>query len=218
MQYLIEAKNIHKSYENTKVLNGVDVSLKKNSSLAIMGASGEGKTTLLHILGSLEDFDAGSLNILNFTTNSLLCEKIGFIFQNYNLLDDFTLLENILSPPSIARKNISSNSEMHNRAINLLQMVGLDSRKDILAQKLSGGEKQRAAIARALIMDPDIILADEPTGNLDYKNSIIVHELLISSVKKHKKSLIVATHDKSLASMCDKIYTLKDGIIEKSHL
>ena len=218
MQYLIEAKNIHKSYENTKVLNGVDVSLKKNSSLAIMGASGEGKTTLLHILGSLEDFDAGSLNILNFTTNSLLCEKIGFIFQNYNLLDDFTLLENILSPPSIARKNISSNSEMHNRAIDLLQMVGLDSRKDILAQKLSGGEKQRAAIARALIMDPDIILADEPTGNLDYKNSIIVHELLISSVKKHKKSLIVATHDKSLASMCDKIYTLKDGIIEKSHL
>jgi len=218
MQYLIEAKNIHKSYENTKVLNGVDVSLKKNSSLAIMGASGEGKTTLLHILGSLEDFDAGSLNILNFTTNSLLCEKIGFIFQNYNLLDDFTLLENILSPPSIARKNISSNSEMHNRAIDLLQMVGLDSRKDILAQKLSGGEKQRAAIARALIMDPDIILADEPTGNLDYKNSIIVHELLISSVKKHKKSLIVATHDKSLASMCDEIYTLKDGIIENSHL
>ena len=218
MQYLIEAKNIHKSYENTKVLNGVDVSLKKNSSLAIMGASGEGKTTLLHILGSLENFDAGSLNILNFTKNSLLCEKIGFIFQNYNLLDDFTLLENILSPPSIARKNISSNSEMHNRAIDLLQMVGLDSRKDILAQKLSGGEKQRAAIARALIMDPDIILADEPTGNLDYKNSIIVHELLISSVKKHKKSLIVATHDKSLASMCDKIYTLKDGIIEKSHL
>lgn len=213
---LLEAKNIYKTYKNPHplhILKGVDLELKKNQSIAIMGASGIGKTTLLHILGTLETFQEGTLSILNNTllNDEIRNKHIGFIFQTYNLLEDLTLLDNVLMPAYISRQNIKKESPAYKRALLLLEEVGLDKRINHLAKTLSGGEKQRATIARAFCNNPDIILADEPSGNLDHENSKIIHSLLLNSVKKFNKSLIVATHDKELASLCDKIYHLEDG-------
>ncbi|NGX34080.1 MAG: Lipoprotein-releasing system ATP-binding protein LolD [Candidatus Anoxychlamydiales bacterium] len=213
---VLQAKNLHKSYktpDNLQILKGISLTLKKNESIAIMGSSGAGKTTLLHILGTLESFDSGEISILDSacSDNEIRNKHIGFIFQSYNLLEDLTLLENILIPALIARKNIASKSIANKRAFLLLKEVGLTKRKNHLAKELSGGEKQRATIARAFLNDPDIILADEPSGNLDFENSKIIHKLLIESVKKYNKSLIVATHDKKLASLCDKIFYLENG-------
>ena len=217
MTIILKAKDIHKTYNNPvklHILKGINLELKKNHSIAIMGASGVGKTTLLHILGTLESFDTGTLHILNNDkpANDIRNKHIGYIFQNYNLLEDLSLLENILMPAYIARKNIKKNSPSYKRALWLLEEVGLEKRADYPAKNLSGGEKQRAAIARAFCNDPDIILADEPSGNLDHANSKIIHKLLIDSVKKFNKSLIIATHDKELASLCDEIYILEDVI------
>jgi len=213
---VLKAKNIHKTYKNPDILHilkGIDLELQTNQSIAIMGTSGVGKTTFLHILGTLETFETGSLSILNnnHLTNNIRNKHLGFIFQTYNLLEDLTLLENILMPAYIARQNIKKDSHTYKRALLLLEEVGLEKRAHYLAKNLSGGEKQRATIARAFCNNPDIILADEPSGNLDHENSKIIHLLLINSVKKFNKSLIVATHDKELASLCDKIYYLKDG-------
>lgn len=213
---VLKAKNIHKTYKNPDILHilkGINLELAKNQSIAIMGASGVGKTTLLHILGTLETFEEGSLSILNNDklTNDIRNKHIGFIFQTYNLLEDLTLLDNILMPAYISRQNINKNSPSYKRALLLLEEVDLKKRSTYLAKDLSGGEKQRATIARAFCNNPDIILADEPSGNLDHENSKIIHNLLINSVKKFNKSLIVATHDKELASLCDQIYILEDG-------
>ncbi|KKL86498.1 hypothetical protein LCGC14_1944110, partial [marine sediment metagenome] len=215
-EIVLNAKNLHKSnktFNDLHILKGISLTLKKNESIAIMGSSGAGKTTLLHILGTLESFDSGKINILNSSlkNNAIRNKHIGFIFQSYNLIDDLTLLENVLMPALIARKNILSKSLAHKRALMLLKEMGLTKRKNHLAKELSGGEKQRATIARAFLNDPDIILADEPSGNLDFQNSKIIHKLLIDSVKKYNKSLIIATHDKQLASLCDKIYYLENG-------
>ncbi|MBN2479292.1 MAG: ABC transporter ATP-binding protein [Parachlamydiales bacterium] len=213
--FAIKAKKLKKSFDDFVVLKDINLEIEKNRSIAIMGESGEGKTTLLHILGTLDSFDEGDLEILDqkaaFSKNNFLGEKIGFIFQSYNLLEDLTLLDNVLMPAYIARKNIKKNSPIYQRALNLIKDVGLTSKVDLFAKNLSGGEMQRAAIARALVLDPDIILADEPSGNLDFKNSQNIHQLLINFQKKHQKCLIVATHDKNLASLCDKTYLLKDG-------
>jgi len=215
-EVVLKAVNLHKSYktfDDLHILKGISLTLKQNESIAIMGSSGAGKTTLLHILGTLESFDSGKINILNSSSknNEIRNKHIGFIFQSYNLIDDLTLLENVLMPALIARKNILSKSTAYKRALNLLKEVGLIKRKNHLAKELSGGEKQRATIARAFLNDPDIILADEPSGNLDFENSKIIHKLLVDSVKKYNKSLIIATHDKKLASLCDKIYYLENG-------
>jgi len=213
---VLQATNLHKIYKNPDdlhILKGLSLNLNKNESIAIMGASGAGKTTLLHILGTLEAFDSGEINILNSSlkNNEIRNKHIGFIFQSYNLIDDLTLLENILMPAMIARKNVLSKSTIYQRALLLLKEVNLSDRENHLAKDLSGGEKQRAAIARAFLNDPDIILADEPSGNLDFENSKIIHNLLINSVKKFNKSLIVATHDNLLASLCDKKLLLENG-------
>jgi lipoprotein-releasing system ATP-binding protein len=177
-----------------------------------MGASGEGKTTLLHILSGLENIDSGDIKIFNKNkfTNSLINERIGFIFQSYNLLDDLSVIDNILMPAKIKRADISMNSPSYKNAINLLQDINLSNKKNDLAIHLSGGEKQRVAIARAFCNNPDIIFADEPSGNLDNKNSKIIHDLLIDFSKKNKKTLIIATHDESLAKMCKRVFLLKD--------
>ncbi len=217
-EFILKATNIHKSFlkpDKVDVLSGVSLSLKPKESIAIIGASGEGKTTLLHILGTLESFDKGRLEIAGNTqlTNETRNRHVGFIFQTYNLLEDFSTLDNILMPRRIRRENVSENSPVYNNAILLLKQVGLENRKHFLAKVLSGGEKQRVAIARALCNNPDIILADEPSGNLDHSNSLAIHNLLIDCVKKHEKSLIVATHDKELAGLCDKTYELKNGQI-----
>lgn len=216
MGFNLEAKNISKHYMSSQrvdVLKKVSISINPAESIAIMGSSGEGKTTLLNVLGLLEKPDDGfiklSSDLVNFNNAAKLRnEKIGFIFQDYNLLDDFTVLDNITFPARVGRRNLKDSIK---RAEKYIELVGLGHRKNFQTKFLSGGEKQRTAIARAFCNDPDIILADEPSGNLDHKNSKIIHELLLSITKNEQKSLIIATHNFELASLCDRSFELKDG-------
>ena len=218
MSFNLEAENISKYYSHPQrvdVLKNISLSVKPAESIAIMGSSGEGKTTLLSILGLLERPDEGVIKLDSADVNfgnaaKLRNEKIGFIFQDYNLLEDFTVLDNIIFPARVGRKNLKTSTK---RAEKYIELVGLGHRKGFQAKFLSGGEKQRASIARAFCNDPDVILADEPSGNLDHANSKIIQELLLSITKKEQKSLIIATHDLKLANMCDKIFELKDGFL-----
>jgi lipoprotein-releasing system ATP-binding protein len=204
---ILIAKKISKSYPNVNIFSELDLEIKQGQSVAICGRSGEGKTTLLHILGTLEEPDSGIIEIngqqLTRSNASALRNKhIGFIFQSYNLLEDFTVLDNVLMPARIARKTPDKNHGME-----LLRQVGLQDRAQSLAKFLSGGERQRVAIARALCNNPDLIFADEPTGNLDKANAKKVGELLLSL----NKTLILVTHDPELASLCNQSYTLSGG-------
>ncbi len=218
---LLKAVKITKKFllpSPIEVIKGIDLEIYPGESVAIMGKSGEGKSTLLHILGTLERPTSGSLtfcgkDLLATPLPTLRNRHIGFIFQTYNLLDDYTTLGKDFLPAKIARRPVHKGSEAYERAWMLLETVGLKERALFPAKLLSGGEKQRAAIARALANDPDLILADEPSGNLDHAHSQQVHALLIDCVKKFGKSLIVATHDKELSSLCDKTYLLKDGLL-----
>ena len=214
MSPILSIKNLKKSYfssEKIEVLRGVSLEIFPQKTIAIMGSSGEGKTTLLHILAGLESFDEGLL-VEGSGKNlpSISPEDRGMIFQSYNLLEDCTVLENLLFPARILRRDLSSYKE---RAFSLLQKVGLLDRKDSLAKILSGGEKQRIAICRALLCSPKLILADEPSGSLDHYNSTLIHQMLLKMVKEENKSLIVATHDMELANLCDKKYQLKEGLL-----
>lgn len=204
---MLKATNISKSYPKVSVLSKLSLEVEAGESIAICGRSGEGKTTLLHILGTLEEPDSGEIEIAGQTltrsnASSLRNQQIGFVFQSYNLLEDFTTLENVLMPARIARKPIS-----RQKGLELLALVGLEDRADFPAKLLSGGEKQRTAIARALCNNPNLILADEPTGNLDRTNAKRVGEILLSL----KKTLILVTHDLELASLCKKKYELSCG-------
>lgn len=211
---ILKAVNISKSFrypQSTPLFSQISLNLEKGQSLAITGRSGEGKTTLLHILGTLEEPDSGEIFIADTlfspANGAMLRNRhIGFIFQSFNLLEDFTTLENILMPSRIARKSQSREYGLH-----LLEQVGLQDRANFPAKLLSGGEKQRAAIARALCNNPDLILADEPSGNLDQANANAIGELLLSLVEKQKKGLILVTHDSQLASYCQKQAVLSDG-------
>jgi lipoprotein-releasing system ATP-binding protein len=211
---ILEAKKISKSFlhpQKISVLESVSLQIERGQSISIMGRSGEGKTTLLHILGALEEPDSGTISIVNEIVapangHRLRNRHIGFVFQAYNLLEDFTALENVLMPLRIARKKIDPAYGMH-----LLDQVGLANRTHFPAKLLSGGEKQRAAIARALCNDPDLIFADEPSGNLDSANAAIVGDLLFSLVKQKNKSLVLATHDPDLAARCDRRLILAGG-------
>lgn len=224
-EIILKAENIHKSFSSpapVQILSGVNLIVEAQTSIAIMGRSGEGKTTLLHILGTLENFDLGSLTICGTPVHALNAarlrnEKIGFIFQSYNLLEDFTTLENVLMPGKIGRKKTAKGGANYQYGMELLQQVGLENRAHFPAKVLSGGEKQRAAIARALYNDPDIILADEPSGNLDHASSDVIHQLLLDVVHRRKKTLILVTHEEELAKSCDKKYLLSRGnlLIEK---
>ncbi len=212
---LLKAIRVTKSFfypEKITVLKEVSLTLNPGESLSIMGASGEGKTTLLHILGSLEKPDSGELQILGKTPSSQTrLYDLGFIFQNYNLLEDLTVLQNVLLPAKIGRKPTGKNSYAYKRALYLLDLVGLSSRSGFPLSLLSGGERQRCAIARALINNPSLLLADEPSGSLDYETSQKIHELLLYLAKKEKKGLVIATHDLELASLCEKKVLLKQG-------
>lgn len=204
---ILKAKEITKSYPKVQVLSGISLTVKSGESVAICGRSGSGKTTLLHIFGTLEEPDSGEIEIAGLrltrsTAPHIRNQQIGFIFQAYNLLDDFTALENVLMPARIARKTLS-----RQKGLELLSLVDLETKADLPAKLLSGGERQRVAIARALCNDPNLILADEPTGNLDRTNGKKIGELLISL----KKSLILVTHDPELAALCSHQYLLKDG-------
>ena len=205
------AKNISKSFnypEKVTVLSNVSLEVAAGESVAICGRSGSGKTTLLHILGTLERQDSGEVIVNGQVATSqnihfLRKYSIGFIFQSYNLLEDFTALDNILMPAKIAR--IECNRE---KGLALLEQVGLVHRAYFPAKLLSGGERQRVAIARALCNDPKVILADEPSGNLDEKTGRDIGDLLLSLVLEKKKSLILVTHDEKLASLCHRTYRL----------
>lgn len=216
---ILTAKGIHKTFHHPQpipILKGIDLTVKRGDTIAIMGRSGEGKSTLLQILGTLEAASSGSLEIngqtvTNFNKSRLRNQNLAFIFQSFHLLEDYTALENVLMPAKIARAGTSPGSLAYQRACLLLDTVGLDSRKHFNTKLLSGGEKQRAAIARALCNDPDIILADEPSGNLDRQTSHQIHELLINFALKYNKALIVVTHNSELANLCSSCYTLSDG-------
>jgi lipoprotein-releasing system ATP-binding protein len=218
---ILIAEHLKKSFFDPKrldVLSDVSLTLSAGESIAICGRSGEGKTTLLHILGTLETPDSGTLSIANTKVNSrnayqLRQQCIGFIFQSFNLLEDFSTLDNVLMPARIARLPIDANSAAYQNAIDNLREVDLLNRAETPAKLLSGGERQRVAIARALCNNPALILADEPSGNLDHANAQRIGELMMRCVNAKKKSLILVTHDADLSSLCDRRYILKEGML-----
>jgi lipoprotein-releasing system ATP-binding protein len=222
MTLLLQAKNLSKTFsgrEALQILKDVSLDLYQGKSIAIIGKSGCGKSSLLHILGTLDAPTSGSLTICNKEAFShskeLRAEKIGFVFQSFHLLEDYTLIENILMPARILRKKTNDLSTPFSKAKELLEFVGLLDKANLPAKLLSGGEKQRAALARAFCNNPDILLVDEPTGNLDPGNAALVQKLLLSGCKKEGKSLILVTHDEEFASLCDEAFLLKDGTLEK---
>lgn len=218
-QLLLKARGLTKQFshpEKIDIIRGIDLDLFEGESIAIMGASGEGKSTLLHMLGTLEPISSGKLDICHTpvtpsTATSIRRTHIGFVFQAYHLLADYTVLQNVLIPAQISRKATGKGSEAYYRAIQLLGHVGLSQRGHFLTKLLSGGEKQRVAIARALMNQPQIILADEPSGNLDHATSQEIHKLLIDAARIQQKGLIVVTHDPELAQLCNRQLILKEG-------
>ena len=221
---MLSAKGLKKAfYEPAEVhiLKNVNLDVRKGETVAIMGRSGEGKSTLLQILGTLENPCAGTLEIdgqqiSSFNKSRIRNNKLGFIFQSFHLLDDYTAIENVLMPAKIGRKDTSTKSEAYQRACDLMDHVGLKNRLHFNTKLLSGGEKQRVAIARALCNDPDLILADEPSGNLDKQTSIQIHTLLMDLASLQNKTLIVVTHDPDLAALCSHNYRMVDGCLERT--
>lgn len=216
---ILRAQEIEKHFFSPvriEVLRSISLEVEKGSSIAITGKSGEGKSTLLHILGTLDRATSGSLEICGYRVDEknqskLRNRHLGFVFQACHLLDEYTTLDNVLMPARLARKNTRPTAPATLRALGLLEAVGLLERAHFPAKYLSGGEKQRASIARALCNDPDILLADEPSGNLDYLHSAQVHQLLIELTKRENKTLILVTHDTQLSQLCDRTYILKEG-------
>lgn len=215
---MIKAQNIHKSFGSLEVLKGVSIEVEKGEVVAIVGASGAGKTTLLQILGTLSAADKGRLEIDGVEVSGLndkalsrfRNEHIGFVFQFHHLLPEFTALENVCIPAYIARRD---RAEVEARARELLDMMGLAERLDHKPAQLSGGEQQRVAIARALINNPSVLLADEPSGNLDTVNRDEIHRLFFELRDKLGQTVIIVTHDEGLASMADRKITMSDGTI-----
>lgn len=215
---MIKAQNIHKSFGSLEVLKGVSIEVEKGEVVAIVGASGAGKTTLLQILGTLSAADEGRLEIDGVEVSGLndkalsrfRNEHIGFVFQFHHLLPEFTALENVCIPAYIARRD---RAEVEARARELLDMMGLAERLDHKPAQLSGGEQQRVAIARALINNPSVLLADEPSGNLDTVNRDEIHRLFFELRDKLGQTVIIVTHDEGLASMADRKITMSDGTI-----
>ncbi len=216
---MIEVKNIGKSFGELEVLKGVELKVEKGEIVAIIGKSGAGKTTLLQIIGTLDRPTKGEV-LIDGTSVFTMKDKelaafrnkhIGFIFQFHQLLPEFTALENVCIPAMIARQK---ESEYKARATKLLTDLGLGDRLNHKPNALSGGEKQRVAAARALMMNPDIILADEPTGSLDSQNKKELSELLLKLRKEYGQTILLVTHDKELAGIADRIIEIKDGVIE----
>lgn len=221
---LLQVKALDKSFRKptlVTVLQKLFLEVHVGEMVAIMGRSGEGKSTLLHILGSLEKPTHGEIEFYGRSYQEidlaqLRCHRIGFVFQAFNLLEEYHALENVLMPAKIARRPVGRDSHAYQRALELLDWVGLSSRSHFPAKLLSGGEKQRVAIARALMNDPDLILADEPSGNLDSTSSQAIYQLLLSCKAEKKKTVIVVTHDQILAALCDRVLILKDGVLSPS--
>ncbi len=215
---MITVKNIHKSFDTLEVLKGVDLEIQKGEIVSIVGPSGAGKTTLLQLIGTLDKPNSGQI-LINNTDFSKLSEKqlaafrnqhIGFIFQFHQLLPEFTALENVMIPALIAR---TDTKKARKRAHELLDYLGLSQRLEHKPSEMSGGEKQRVAVARALINQPALILADEPSGSLDSKNKEELHKLLFELRDKFELTIVIVTHDKELALLSDRVIEMKDGKI-----
>jgi len=216
---MIVAKEIHKSYGKVEVLKGISLELKKGEIVSIVGASGAGKSTLLHIIGTLDKADTGTIELNGIPVMSLADKKlaefrnrhIGFVFQFHHLLPEFTALENICIPAFIAKK---SRKESIGQAMELLEFLNMKERSHHKPSELSGGEQQRIAVARALINSPDVILADEPSGNLDSASAVELHHLFFKLRDTFNQTYIIVTHNTELADMADRKLTIKDGVIE----
>ncbi len=215
---MLRAENIHKKYGQLQVLKGVNVTIEQKEIVSIVGSSGAGKSTLLHILGTLDTPDEGEIFLNDEPLHLLRGKKlaafrnkhIGFVFQFHHLLPEFTAAENVSIPGWIAgRKKKEVNSE----AIRLLELLGLKDKINNKPQELSGGEQQRVAVARALINQPSIVFADEPTGNLDSTNAKELHELFVRLRNEFNQTFLIVTHNEELAAMSDRILHMKDGLI-----
>ena len=217
---MLRASGIQKSYGPLKVLKSVDLHVAKGEIVAIVGASGAGKSTLLHILGTLDNPDAGKVyihdkDVFAQSSRNLAAfrnQSIGFVFQFHNLLPEFSALENVLIPGLIGGRDAG---EVRSRAEKLLDMLGIAHRKEHKPSELSGGEQQRTAVARALINSPDLILADEPSGNLDSKNAVDLHNLFFQLRKDLNQTFIIVTHNSDLSMMADRRVENRDGMIVK---
>lgn len=215
---MIEIKNIHKSYGSLEVLKGIDATIEQGEIVAIVGASGAGKTTLLQIVGTLDKPDCGEIRYDGKRVDNLPDREmarfrnghIGFVFQFHQLLPEFSALENVMIPALIGGRN---SSEAEREAKRILDFLSLGDRLTHKPAQLSGGEKQRVAVARALINRPSVILADEPSGSLDSKNKIELHKLFFDLRDEFKQTFVIVTHDETLAQMTDRILFMKDGSI-----
>lgn len=213
---MLQARNIHKAYGSVEVLKGVDISIQAGEIVSIVGSSGAGKSSLLHILGTLDQPDQGEIMLHNTRITGMGARQlsafrnqyIGFVFQFHHLLPEFSSLENVCIPGWIGNR---SKKEVEERALNLLKQLGLGHRIDHKPSALSGGEQQRVAVARALINNPRIVFADEPTGNLDSTNARDLHELFFQLRKELNQTFLIVTHNEELAQMSDRVIHMKDG-------
>ena len=218
---MLLAKNIKKRYETVEVLKGVDVKIQQGEMVSIIGSSGAGKSTLLHILGTLDKPDSGEVLINNQPIHQLTGKKlaafrnkhIGFVFQFHHLLPEFSAIENVCIPGWIAGRK---KSELTAEATKLLTRLGLSNRIDNKPNQMSGGEQQRVAVARALINKPDIIFADEPTGNLDSTHAKELHKLFVELSEEFNQTFVIVTHNEELASLSKRVLKMKDGHFEIS--
>ncbi|MNU54883.1 Lipoprotein-releasing system ATP-binding protein LolD [compost metagenome] len=216
---MLIAKGIQKKYGQLEVLKGIDLEIQSGEIVSIVGSSGAGKTTLLQILGTLDKPDSGTLTLNGINPFDLSSkglaqfrnEKIGFIFQFHQLLPEFTALENVIMPALIGGKSMSESKE---RAAVLLKKLGLQNRESHQPTALSGGEQQRVAVARALMNEPDIIFADEPSGNLDSKNAAELHQLFFDLREEFKQTFVIVTHNNLLAEMADRSIVMADGSLK----
>ncbi|MEA4981644.1 MAG: ABC transporter ATP-binding protein [Paludibacter sp.] len=216
---MIEAINIHKSFDTLEVLKGVDLQVNKGEIVSIVGPSGAGKTTLLQILGTLDKPNKGTVKVDGIDLSKMSeseqaafrNKRIGFIFQFHQLLPEFTALENVMIPALIDHHDWK---KIRKKAKDLLEYLQLGERLDHKPSEMSGGEKQRVAVARALINDPKIILADEPSGSLDTKNKEDLHKLLFDLRDKFGLTIVIVTHDKELAALSDRVIEMRDGLIK----